>query len=86
MIYLKWLVLIYLALGVLTYVIGAYYVHAMRDRDAQCANMYYKFVAIRQLRWRFAVTVGIFFYVMILWLPIILGARIPPMPPLDGSK
>jgi heme/copper-type cytochrome/quinol oxidase subunit 2 len=84
--YILWAVAIYALLGVAAFVIVVYYVCQTRDRDEKSAGTFYKYKAITEWHWRVIVALGVFFYVVVLWLPLVLGLNVPPMPPINGSK
>lgn len=82
----KYILCAYLILGVVAFAVVMFYVYQTRDRNETSAGFYYKWRAITDWRWRAVSMLGVFFYVVVLWLPLVFGVRVPPMPPLDGSK
>jgi hypothetical protein len=75
----------YVVLGIIFAAFMTYYVTQTHVVDAKSAIIYTR---IKEMpwRWKIIVSVGVWLYLIFLWLPLILDWKVPPIPPLDGSK
>lgn len=86
MIYAKWFLYGYLLLGIIAFAGCAFYVWASRDRDEGCAKLWYGCRSISTFHMKVVTCVAIFFYIVLFWLPLILGIRVPSMPYINRGK
>jgi hypothetical protein len=75
----------YVVMGIIFAAFLTYYVTQTRFADTSSARIYMR---IKEMpwRWKIIVSLGVWLYLIVLWLPLILEWNVPPIPPLDGSK
>lgn len=75
----------YVVMGIIFAAFLTYYVSQTHAVDDKSARIYLR---IKEMpwRWKIIVSMGVWLYLIVLWLPLILNWNVPPIPPLDGSK
>uniref|UniRef100_A0AB39CEQ1 Uncharacterized protein n=1 Tax=Pseudomonas phage HRDY3 TaxID=3236930 RepID=A0AB39CEQ1_9VIRU len=78
-------VLVYLLIGAGVAVFALLYISAMRGHDESCHHFYYGLREATRTR-RFLTVAMCCVYIAVLWLPLVSGCRVPPLPTVIRRK